>query len=492
MSLKIAKEPNALALLTDLYQLTMSSAYFKQGMADRNAVFHLFFRKAPFGGQYALAAGLEAVCEYLKNFSFTEQDIQYLRTLQGNDQQPLFDEEFLTYLADLRFTGNIDALPEGTIVFPNEPLLRIEGPLILCQLLETPLLNLINFATLIATKAARVNEVAHPAPVLEFGLRRAQGMDGAMTATRSAYIGGCNATSNVLAGKWFGVPVKGTHAHSWVMSFDAELDAFQEYAEAMPNNCVFLVDTYDTIQGVRNAITIADRLKEQGHKMIGVRLDSGDLTELSIAARALLNEHGYQDAMIVASNDLDEFKIDRLKKAGALIDIYGVGTHLVTAYDQPALGGVYKLAAIEQADGTWRDCIKLSEEPIKTSNPGVQQVRRYYKNNTMITDRIYDAREGTRDELPLQLTGEEELTSLPEFDHYEDLLQPIFRSGEQVYSQPDLVEIQSFAQSEREKLPAPIRDIHATEKFPVGLDPFVAENKRHLMRQAKATVAASQ
>ncbi|MCA9445228.1 MAG: nicotinate phosphoribosyltransferase, partial [Candidatus Omnitrophica bacterium] len=295
-----------LGLLTDLYQLTMAYGYWKTGRAEREAVFHLFFRKNPFKGGYTIAAGLQYVADFVEGFRFSADDIQYLSILTGNDEKPLFEPSFLEYLADLDLRLDVDAVPEGTVVFPHEPLVRVKGPILQCQILETPLLNFINFQSLIATKASRIVTATGGEPVLEFGLRRAQGIDGGLAASRAAYIGGCDATSNVLAGKLFGIPVRGTHAHSWVMSFHNELSAFQEYAEAMPNNCVFLVDTYDTIEGVRNAIEVGKELRESGHEMVGIRLDSGDLAYLSIEARKLLDEAGFPNAAIVASNDLDE------------------------------------------------------------------------------------------------------------------------------------------------------------------------------------------
>ena len=278
-------------LLTDLYQLTMSAAYWKSGRAEQEAVFHLFFRKLPFGGGYAVAAGLADAVEFLRNFRFEADDLAYLATLTGNDGSPLFGPGFLDYLGKLRMTCDVDAIPEGTVVFPHEPLVRIRGPILQGQLFETALLNVINFQTLIATKAARVCHAANGEPVLEFGLRRAQGPDGAVMASRAAYIGGCASTSNVLAGRRFGIPVRGTHAHSWVMSFDTELEAFRTYADAMPHNCTFLVDTYDTLDGVRHAIEVGRALRERGSKLAGIRLDSGDLAWLSVEARKLLRIH---------------------------------------------------------------------------------------------------------------------------------------------------------------------------------------------------------
>lgn len=316
-------------LLTDLYQLTMAQGYLRAGRIDDQAVFHLQFRKLPFSGGYAISAGLEAVLAFVEAFKFAPDDVAYLESLQAEDGSPLFGEDFLSYLAKLELSVDIEAMLEGTLVFANEPLLRVRGSLLEAQLIETTLLNLINFPTLVASKAARVCEAAAGQPVLEFGLRRAQGMDGALSASRAAFIGGCSATSNVLAGKLYDIPVRGTHAHSWVMSFDDELSAFEAYADAMPNNCVFLVDTYDSLEGVRNAIKVGQRLRERGKKLLGIRLDSGDLAWISLQARALLDEAGFQDTAIVASNDLDEHLIASIKHQGAAVSVWGVGTKLV-------------------------------------------------------------------------------------------------------------------------------------------------------------------
>src|SRR5438128_1810404 len=279
---------NGLALLTDLYQLTMACAYWKSGKADQEAAFHLSFRTPPFQSGFTIACGLAQVIEFLQEFQFEKSDLDYLATIRGHDGKPMFDQSFLSYLEGLRFACDLDAVPEGTVVFPHEPLLRVQGSILQAQILETAFLNFINFQSLIATKAARICLAAQGEPVIEFGLRRAQGIDGALTATRAAYIGGCAGTSNVLAGKLFGIPVQGTHAHSWVMSFDTETEAFDAYADALPNNCTFLVDTYNSLQGVRQAIEAGQRLRKRGHKLAGIRLDSGDLAYLSIEARKLL------------------------------------------------------------------------------------------------------------------------------------------------------------------------------------------------------------
>jgi nicotinate phosphoribosyltransferase len=427
----------ASGLLTDLYQITMAYGYWKTGKHEQKTVFHWFYRKNPFGGDYTVACGLQPAIDFVLNWQFSGEEVAYLSKLKGNDGQPLFEPAFLDYLAQLRFTGDIYAVEEGTIVFPHLPLLRIEADLIQAQLLETVLLTILNFQTLIATKSARVKAAAGADTVLEFGLRRAQGMDGGISASRAAYVGGADATSNVLAGMRYDIPVKGTHAHAWVMSFPTESEAFAEYARAMPNNCVFLVDTYDTLKGVAHAIEIGKKLQAQGHKMQGIRLDSGDLVSLSQKARVLLDTAGFADAQIVASDDLNEYKIRELKQAGAKIDVWGVGTQLVTAYDQPALGGVYKLAAIRNPETkAWDYKLKLSENPIKVSNPGLLQVRRFFlTDNHPFGDMILDEEETQPSELIQSWDGREITTKGRIF---ENLLKPILQNGQLVYQFPSI------------------------------------------------------
>ena len=368
-----------LALLTDFYELTMAQAYFDKGMADTRATFNLFFRRPPFGSGFTLAAGLEAAADFVQFLHFNGDDLSFLAAQCDSDGKPMFSAPFLDYLGNMRPSLDIDAIPEGTVVFPQEPLIRVQGPLAQAQLVETALLNQINFATLVATKAAAVVAAAGGAPVLEFGLRRAQGIDGGLSASWSAYLGGCASTSNTLAGRLFGIPVRGTHAHSWVLSFATEEEAFDAYAESMPANTTLLVDTYDTITGVAHAIETAKRMRARGQHFAGIRLDSGDLAWLSKEARRMLDEAGFADATIVASNDLDPEAIISLRQQGARIDTWGVGTRLVTCYDQPALGGVYKLVAIDDGpNGETRTPIKVSDDPIKVSVPGILGVRRFY------------------------------------------------------------------------------------------------------------------
>jgi nicotinate phosphoribosyltransferase len=362
-----------LTLLTDLYELSMAAAAWKSGIDGREAVFHLLFRRAPFRSGFTIAAGLGTALEYIREFRFTEDDLRYLAELRAESGEPMFEAGFLEQLRHLELHIDVDAVPEGTVVFPQEPLLRVAGPIVPCMLLESPLLDLINFQTLIATKAARVCIAAGDDPVLEFGLRRAQGVDGAVSAARAAFIGGCGATSDVLAGKVLGIPVRGTHAHSWVMLFDSEREAFDAYARAMPHNVVLLVDTYDSLQGIRHAIETGKWLRDQGRQLAGIRLDSGDLAWLSIEARKMLDAAGFQRTVIYASNELDENVIASLKQQGAKIGAWGVGTRLVTGAEDAALGGVYKLSAVREPGGAWKPRIKLSEQRAKISVPGILQ-----------------------------------------------------------------------------------------------------------------------
>jgi nicotinate phosphoribosyltransferase len=477
---------NGRALLTDLYQLTMAYGYWKSGRAELEAVFHLFFRKAPFQSGFTIAAGLATAIDFLKSFHFTDADLQFLATLTGNDNRPLFEPGFLEYLRRLRFCCDVDAIPEGSVVFPNEPLLRIKGPILQCQLLETALLNLLNFQSLIATKAARICLAARGEPVLEFGLRRAQGVDGALAASRAAYIGGCAATSNVLAGKRFGIPVRGTHAHSWVMSFHDEREAFLAYAEAVPNNCVFLVDTYDTLEGVRHAVETGKWLREHGYEMVGIRLDSGDLAWLSIEARKILDEAGFSKAVIIASNNLDEHIIASLKEQGAQINVWGVGTKMITAYDQPALGGVYKLSAIRGKDGQWAYKVKLSEQSAKISNPGIQQVRRFRSAKEFIGDGIYNEETGAP--TLFTIVDPQDSTRRKHMEPetaFEDLLVPIFRKGELVYQMPDLIDVRQRVQAQIGMFHPGIKRFVNPHEYPVGLELGLHEMKMKLILRAR-------
>ena len=443
-----------LTLLTDLYQLTMMQGYFKNKNKD-TVVFDAFYRTNPSGNGFAITAGLEQVIEYLKNLRFSSVDIEYLRSLH------IFDEDFLEYLEGFKFTGSVYAIPEGTVVFPKEPLIKVIAPIMEAQLIETAILNIVNHQSLIATKAARVTYAAKGDGVLEFGLRRAQGPDAGVYGARAAMIGGCVATSNVLAGQMFEVPVSGTHAHSWIMSFPDEYTAFKKYAELYPNACTLLVDTYDTLKsGVPNAIRVFKEMQEAGIPLTkyGIRLDSGDLAYLSKRARKMLDKAGFPDAVISASSDLDENLIDSLKAQGAEINVWGVGTNLITSKDQPAFGGVYKLAAIKNPDGTFTPKIKLSENTAKVTNPGNKTVYRIYDKKTgmlnadliCLADETFDPEKDLRIFDPIETWKKTKYKA----GTYElrELLVPVFVDGECVYESPSVMEIRKYCHEEQEKV----------------------------------------
>jgi nicotinate phosphoribosyltransferase len=480
-----ASQGESLGLFTDLYELTMAQAYWASGTARTEAVFHLFFRQAPFQSGFTVACGLQSAMEFLQALRFDESDRAYLAQVKGHDGQPLFSPAFLKALAELRFTCDVEAVPEGTVVFPYEPLLRVQGPIWEAQLAETALLNLVNFQTLIATKAARVCLAANGDPVIEFGLRRAQGIDGGLTASRAAYVGGCAGTSNLMAGQRFGIPVAGTHAHSWVMSFASETEAFDAYAQAAPNNCVFLVDTYDSLEGVRHAVEVGRRLRQQGHKLVGVRLDSGDLAYLSIEARKILDDAGFKDTFIVGSNDLDEHLIESLKLQGARISVWGVGTRLVTGYDQPALGGVYKLSAIRKPDGAWERKIKLSEQLAKVTDPGILQVRRFH-NDRLLGDAIYDITQPPPAHWtivhPLDPTRRKQF-ALGTPNH--DLLVPVLRQGKAVYVHPPLQAIRERTRQQLAMLHPAVKRFVNPHPYPAGLELGLHRLKIDLILKAK-------
>jgi nicotinate phosphoribosyltransferase len=480
----------ALALATDLYELTMAQAYVASGTAEREAVFHLSFRRSPFEGGFAVACGVARALEYLEDYRFAREDLDYLAGLEGNDGRPLFDAAFLRQLGSLHLACDVDAVPEGTVVFPYEPLVRVTGPILHAQLVETALLNLVNFETLIATKAARVVLAAKGDPVVDFGLRRAQGLDGGLSASRAAYVGGTVATSNVLAGRLFGLPVRGTHAHSWVMAFESEIESFDAYARAQPNNCIFLVDTYDSLEGVRNAIEAGRRLRERGHEMVGIRLDSGDLAYLSIEARRMLDDAGFPGAQIVASNDLDEQTIASLKEQGARIDMWGVGTRLVTGGEQAALGGVYKLGAVRDRGGEWRHRVKLSEQAAKTSNPGIQQVRRFSGPGGFLADMIYDEASGPPTEPvivdPLDPTRRKRL---PADTPAEDLLKPLMRAGRAVAAPPPIEEARARLREQLDRLHPGIKRFVHPHQYPVGLSRELHDLKTRLILEQRGETA---
>ena len=476
----------SLALLTDLYQLTMACGYWKQGDAEREAVFHLTFRRPPFGGGYAIAAGIAPAIAYLERLRFTSDDLAYLATLRDREGGALFPQGFLDYLAAMRFTCTVDAVPEGAAVFAHEPLVRVRGPIAQAQLVETPLLTLVNYQTLVATKAARVCHAAKGAPVFEFGLRRAQGIDGGIGASRAAYIGGCAGTSNVIAGKLLGIPVSGTHAHSWVMFHDGELAAFRAYADAMPGNCTLLVDTYDTLEGVRHAVEVGRELRARGHELAGVRLDSGDLAHLSTEARRLLDEGGFPRAKVIASNDLDEHLIASILEQGARIDAWGVGTKLVTAFDQPSLGGVYKLGAHRDEHGAWRDVVKLSEQPIKISNPGVLQVRRLRAGGLLSGDIIYDSERGLGGAQLYDIEDPLRPPVVPPADEQEDLLVTVLDRGARTSAPLELEAARERCAADLAALSPRTKRFLNPQPYPVGLDHHVHTRKLDLVAAARS------
>ncbi|MBQ1871779.1 MAG: nicotinate phosphoribosyltransferase [Lachnospiraceae bacterium] len=470
-----------LTLLTDLYELTMMQGYYKT-KNDSRVVFDAFFRENPFKGGYSIMAGLEQVIDYVKNLRFDEEDIEYLRSLH------IFEEDFLDYLKDFKFSGDIYAIPEGSIIFPREPLVKVIAPVMEAQLLETALLNIVNHQCLVATKASRVCDAAEGDGVMEFGLRRAQGPDAGTYGARAAVIGGCNGTSNVLAGKLFNIPVKGTHAHSWIMSFPDEYTAFKKYADMYPDACILLIDTYDTIKsGLPNAIRVFKEMKEAGikPKLYGIRMDSGDLAYLSKKVRKMLDEAGFPDAVISASNDLDEHLIASLKRQGATITSWGVGTHLITAKDNPSFGGVYKLAAIEK-DGKFEPKIKLSENTEKVTNPGNKTIYRIYTKDQhkIEADVICFADEKINENEDLNLFSP---TSPWKRTKYEagtftvrEMLVPIFKNGECVYTSPSVMEIRDICAKEKDTLWAECRRFDNPHQTYVDLSKKLYDVKQDL------------
>lgn len=469
----------SLALLTDLYQLTMIYGYWKAGMAERQAVFHIHFRRWPFKGGFAIAAGLETAIEFLEQLRFSSTDLTFLQELD------LFEKPFLDFLSRFSFSCDLDAMPEGTLAFPYEPLIRVKGPIWQAQLLESPMLNLINFQTLIATKAARICLAAYPDPVIEFGMRRAQGIDGAISASRAAFIGGCESTSDVIAGKLFGIPVRGTHAHSWIMAFDEEEKAFEMFAKMRPKNCVLLIDTYNSVEGAKRAIRVAKSLK--GFDLAGVRLDSGDLAKLSIEIRKLLDQSGFSKTEIMASNELDEYLIRDLKQQGARINVWGVGTHLVTGKDQPALDGVYKLSAIQDEKGEWVHRLKLSDHTAKVTNPGILQVRRFFDGHFYTADAIYDELMGIEEPCTI-IDAHDPNVQMQGIGFSSDLLIPIFRKGKRVYEPPSIQEMQAHAKNELSRLPPNMERFTNPEPYPTGLEKKLYQKKLELIRKYRENV----
>lgn len=478
---------NSLTLHTDMYQINMMQTYWKLGRADLHSVFECYFREMPFNHGYAIFAGLERLVHYLENLTFTESDIDYLREVEN------FPEDFLTYLKNFEFKCTVRSALEGDLVFNNEPLIQVEGPLAQCQLIETALLNMVNFQTLIATKAARIKSVIGDDPLLEFGTRRAQELDAAVWGTRAAYIGGADATSNVRAGKIFGIPVSGTHAHSLVQSYGNDYDAFMAYAQTH-KDCVFLVDTYDTLKsGVPSAIKVAKEMGDQIN-FLGVRIDSGDMAYISKRVREQLDEAGFVDAKIYASNDLDENTILNLKMQKAKIDVWGVGTKLITAYDQPALGAVFKLVSIEGTDGKMKDTIKLSSNAEKVTTPGKKQVWRITRKSDKKSEGDYVTLwdEDPREEEEIYMFHPVHTFINKTVRDFEarPVLQDIFVEGKRVYTLPTLEETKQYAKENLDSLWEEYKRDLNPQKYPVDLSTDCWNHKMNLLEKVRKDVKA--
>ena len=467
------------ALHTDLYQINMGYAYFKDGIHERKSYFDVYFRKIPFGGGYAVFAGLEKVIEYLNSFEFTDSDIEYLAGLG-------YEDSYLQYLKQMKFTGSIRSVREGEIVFGNEPLIRVEAPLIQAQIIETAILNIVNYQILIATKAARIKHLCPNEPCMEFGTRRAHEFDAAVWGARAAIIGGFDSTSNVKAAKLFGIPCSGTHAHSFVQAYEDEKVAFKKYAAAH-KDCYFLVDTYDTLRsGIPTAIEVADELKDEIN-FLGIRLDSGDIAYLSKEARKMLDAAGYPNAKVVASNDLDEATITHLKQEGARIDAWGIGTKLITAYDNPALGAVYKLACLEDENGNMVDRLKVSENPGKLTIPGIKRVYRIInKENGMAAgDYIALESEDVSKEKSIKLFHPTHTYLEKEVENFEarDLHVDVFKDGRQVYAIPSVQESAQYFKENKKTLWNEYLRLLNPEFYPVDLSTKCWENRNNILRK---------
>ena len=475
-----------LTLLTDLYELTMMQGYFKNP-TNQTVIFDMFYRVNPCGGSFAITAGLEHMIEYIENLHFSDKDIEYLRSLH------IFEDDFLEYLRSFHFTGDIYAIPEGTVVFPREPLVKVIAPIMEAQLVETAILNIINHQSLIATKAARVCYAARGDGIMEFGLRRAQGPDAGIYGARAAVIGGCAGTSNVLTGQMFNVPVLGTHAHSWIMSFPDEYTAFKTYAKMYPNSCTLLVDTYDVLKsGVPNAIRVFEEMREEGIQLThyGIRIDSGDLAYLSKEAYKMLAAAGFDDATISASSDLDEYLIDSLKTQDAKINSWGVGTNLITSKDNPAFGGVYKLAAVkDDGSSSFTPKIKLSENTEKVTNPGNKTVYRIYSKSTgkikadliCLADEVFDPEETMIIFDPTDTWKKTKVLG----GTYElrELLVPVIREGKRVYTSPEVMDLRAYCQKEQNTLWDESRRLVNPQKVYVDLSQKLFDLKKNLLEE---------
>ena len=481
---------------TDLYELTMAQGLWENGKLGEQGCFTAFFREAPFGSVYAVMCGTAELGEFVENFRFTDEDIAYLAELEAPGGGALFKPGFLEFLRGFCPQVDIDAIPEGELVFAREPMVRVSGPMLDCQLLETALLNIIGFQTLVATNTARVVQAAQGRPVAEFGLRRAQGPDGGVAVARASYVAGCASTSNVLAGRRYGIPVSGTHAHSWVLSFPTELEAFRAFAKSSPKNCTLLVDTYDVREGVENAITVAREMEAEGERLSGIRIDSGDLAKLSAYARRRFDEVGLSYVKIVVSNDLDEHTITSLFNQGAPVDAFGVGTKLATCYDQPALGCVYKLSARRGgANEPWTPVMKFSEQPFKRTIPGVQQVRRYMDTaGAPVCDMIYDPDhlmgEGERRGHTLVAVNDAALvTDVSEFS-YRELLVPQVRNGAAASPREDIEVARARCASALESLDDVYKRFLYPQSYVVGMEAGLAAVRDELVRERMAATSS--
>ena len=496
MALTDIARPTDVSMNTDLYELTMAQGLWESGKLEEEGCFTAFFREAPFGSSFAVMCGTAELGEFVENFRFTDEDVEYLGSIEAPGGGALFKTGFLEFLRAFRPHVDIDAVPEGELVFAREPMVRVSGPMLDCQLLETALLNIIGFQTLVATKTARVVQAAQGRPVAEFGLRRAQGPDGGVAVARASYVAGCASTSNILAGRRYGIPVSGTHAHSWVLSFPSELEAFRAFAKSSPKNCTLLVDTYDVREGVENAIAVAREMEADGERLSGIRIDSGDLARLSAYARRRFDEEGLGYVKIVVSNDLDEHTITSLFNQGAPVDAFGVGTKLATCYDQPALGCVYKLSARRERPGApWTPVMKFSEQPYKRTIPGVQKVRRYMDAaGAPVCDMIYDPAhmegEGERGRHTLVAVNDAALvTDVSEFA-WRELLEPQVRDGAAVAPREDIGLARSRCAAALASLDGAYKRFLYPQSYVVGMEAGLAAVRDELVRERMAATSS--
>lgn len=487
MALTDCTVPTDVALNTDLYELTMAQGFWESGLVETQGCFNVFFRDNPFNGGYAIACGVGQIAELVENLRFDEQSIEYLASVKAPGGGLLFKEGFLDYLRDFSMHVDVWAVPEGDLVFPREPMVRVQGPVIECQLLETALLNLVNFQTLVATKASRVVYAAEGHPVSDFGLRRAQGHDGGLAVARASFIGGCASTSNVLAGKIYGIPVFGTHAHSWVMAFPTELDAFRAFAKSSPKNCCLLLDTYDVRQGIKNAIIVAKEMEEAGERLSAIRIDSGDLAKLSKETRAAFDEAGLPYVKISVSNDLEEYTIQSLFAQGAPIDSFGVGTKLATCDPQPSLGGVYKLSATRTSgEEPWRPVMKLSEQFYKRTIPGIQDVLRFVDaSGCPVGDMIVDAATDTGNRTSMIDIIDPVTVHRLDGCQFHELLELVVKDGVRAKEPDTIVQAKARCKDALMHLDPATKRFLNPQTYPVGLERGLSDLRQRLAAEAR-------